>query len=342
MDRMVTVSGQDGAFPVAPGTSVLEAALRANRWLPHACSQGTCGTCKIRVLSGEVDHGAADETILSADERSSGLALACQSKPHGDLAIAPVNDADPGRPMHPLRDYTGTVRELSDIARQTRRLVVELDEPMEFDAGQYAELIVPGSGVARQYSMANPPSEQRLLEFHVRNTAGGLATEGWIFDSLAVGDRIDLRGPLGQFGVVEAREEPAILIGGGTGLAPLKSIVRHALDHDLLPAIHLYHGGRREADLYDVECFRAMEATDSRFHYHPVLSEENWDGATGMVTDAVLGDFASCRGHSAYLCGPPAMVVASVKALKRRRMSPRLIFKEEFTVNAPRPAAEAV
>ena len=107
MDRMVTVSGQDGAFPVAPGTSVLEAALRANRWLPHACSQGTCGTCKIRVLSGEVDHGAAEETILSADERSSGLALACQSKPHGDLTIAPVNDADPGRPMHPLRDYIG-------------------------------------------------------------------------------------------------------------------------------------------------------------------------------------------------------------------------------------------
>jgi phenol hydroxylase P5 protein len=210
MDRMVTVSGHDGAFPVAADTSVLEAALRANRWLPHACSQGTCGTCKIRVLCGAVDHGAADEAVLTADERSSGLALACQSQPHGDLTIAPVNDAGPSRPMHALRDYAGTVRELSDIARQTRRLVVELDEPMEFDAGQYAELMVPESGVARQYSMANPPSEGRMLEFHVRNTEGGLATEGWIFDTLGVGDRIDLRGPLGQFGVTEPREEPAI------------------------------------------------------------------------------------------------------------------------------------
>lgn len=220
-------------------------------------------------------------------------------------------------------DYNGIVWELSDIARQTRRLLVELDEPMEFDAGRYAELIVPGSGVARQYSMANPPSEGRMLEFHVRNTAGGLATEGWIFDTLRVGDRIDLRGPLGQFGVTEPRKEPAILIGGGTGLAPLKSIVRHALDGDLLPDIHLYHGGRREADLYDVEHFRAVAAADSRFHYHPVLSEESWNGATG-------------------LCGPPAMVVAAVKALKRRRMSPRLIFKEEFTVSAPRQVVEAV
>ncbi|GCE37389.1 probable phenol hydrolase [Rhodococcus wratislaviensis] len=342
MDRTVTVSGHDDAFPVAAGNSVLEAALRANHWLPHACSQGTCGTCKIRVLCGEVDHGAADETILTADDRASGLALACQAKPRGDLTIAPVNDADSGRPMHPLRDYRGTVRELSDIARQTRRLVVELDQPMEFDAGQYTELIVPGSGVARQYSMANPPSEQRLLEFHIRQTEGGLATSGWIFDTLAVEDRIELRGPLGQFGIVEPQPEPAILIGGGTGLAPLKSIVRHALDTDLLPSIHLYHGGRREADLYDVEHFRAIEAADPRFHYHPVLSEEGWSGATGMVTDAVLNDFASCRGHSAYLCGPPAMVAAAVKALKRRRMSPRLIFKEEFSASTPRAQAAAV
>lgn len=341
MDRMVTVSGRDAMFPVAPGTSVLEAALRANHWLPHSCSQGTCGTCKIRVLCGEVDHGDADESILTTDERSSGLALACQASPRADLTISPVNDVDPGRTMHALRDFRGTVRELSDVARQTRKLVVELDEPMEFDAGQYAELIVPGTSVARQYSMANSPSEQRLLEFHVRCTEGGRATAGWIFDTLAVGDRIDLRGPLGQFGIVEAQAEPAILVGGGTGLAPLKSIVRHALDGDLLPSIHLYHGGRRAIDLYDVEYFRAIEAADARFHYHPVLSEESWDGATGMVTDAVLRDFASCRGHSAYLCGPPAMVVAAVKALKRRRMSPRLIFKEEFTVCAP-PSAAAV
>jgi len=332
VDRLVTVAGQEGTFPVAPDRSVLEAALRANRWLPHACSQGTCGTCKIRVLCGEVDHGPADETILSACERDSGIALACQSKPLCDLTISPLNDAGSDRPMRPLRDYAGTVRELADIARGTRRLVIELDEPMEFDAGQYAELIVPSCGVARQYSMANPPSESRMLEFHVRLTEGGIATEGWIFNSLTVGDPVFLRGPLGQFGLVEAHPEPAILIGGGTGLAPLKSIVRHALDNDLLPAVRLYHGGRRSVDLYDVEYFRALEVSDPRFSYRPVLSEETWSGAMGMVTDAVVDDYPSCRGYRAYLCGPPAMVTAAVKALKRRRMAPKAIAKEEFTV----------
>ncbi|WP_280180250.1 NADH:ubiquinone reductase (Na(+)-transporting) subunit F [Nocardia farcinica] len=335
MTHTVTVAGQEQPFPAPADRPILESALRENRWLPHACSQGTCGTCKIRVLAGEVEHGQPDEAVLSADERAAGLALACQAAPRTDVTVAPVADVGPEGPRHPLRDHSGTVVELADIARHTRRLVVELDEPMEFSAGQYAELIVPGAGIGRQYSMANPPSEARTLEFHVKWVEGGLATDGWIFAGLRPGDRIELRGPLGQFAMLRAQEEPAILIGGGTGLAPLKAIVRHALANDLVPSLDLYHGGRTRADLYDVEFFRALAAADPRLRYHPVLSEETWDGPTGLVTDVVLADFASCKGRSAYLCGPPAMVTAAVKALKRRRMAPRLIFKEEFTVAAP-------
>lgn len=295
MDRTVTVAGRDTTFPISGDQSVLEAALRANQCLPQSCSQGTCGTCKFRVLCGEVDHGNSDAAILPETERGSGLALACQSQPRGDVTVSPLDESAPDGPMHALRDHRGTVTELVDIVRGTQRLVVEFDDPMEFSAGQYAELLVPGSGVARQYSMADPPAESRRLKFHVRLTVGGLA--------------------------------------------PLKSIVQHALDHALLPSIHLYHGGRREVDLYDVEYFRALAAADPRLHYHPVLSEEDWDGATGMVTDAVAEDFASCKGYRAYLCGPPAMVAAAVKALKRRRMAPRLILREEFTAAHHEPVA---
>lgn len=337
MTHSVLISGQDIPFIAPSDRSVLESALRENRWLPHACSQGNCGACKIQVLSGQVEHGQPPGTVLTEEERSSGFVLACQARPRTDLVVAPVGEAQPDRPLHPLRDYQATVLDLVDIADRTRRLVVELDEPMEFEAGQYAELLVPGSGVARQYSMANPPCERRRLEFHVKHVDDGIATEAWIFGSLRVGDRIELRGPLGQFGVVAAQDEPAILVGGGTGLAPLKSIALHALANDLIPRVHLYHGGRRRSDLYDVEFFQELAAADDRFQYHPVLSEEQWDGASGMVTDTVLDHFDTCRGHSAYLCGPPAMVTAAVKALKRRRMAPRLIFREEFTASAPIP-----
>lgn len=312
--------------------SILEACLRDDIWLPHSCTQGTCGSCKMKVLDGEVDHKDSSEYTLTTEERAAGIALGCQATPRSPLVLDPVEQFDPddGVPRHQLRDHVGTVVELDDIARDVRRLVVQVDEPMEFNPGQYAEIPVPGSDVARQYSMANPPSETSRMEFHVRRTVGGIATDGWMFRSLGLGDRIELKGPLGDFGMPVAQEEPAILIGGGTGLAPLKSIVRHALTHDLAPRLHLYHGGRTERDLYDVEFFRELERADDRFTYRPCLSEQDWEGATGMVTDVVLEDFPSCRGFSAYLCGPPAMIEAGVRALKRRRMAPRRIHREEF------------
>jgi hypothetical protein len=159
--------------------------------------------------------------------------------------VEPVKKVeDDGVARHPLRDFTGTVAVLEDVAGETRRLVVELDEPMEFDAGQYAEISVPGTTVARQYPMASPPSQTRRLEFHIRRTPGGIATDGWVFASLTEGDRVEPKGPLGEFGLNVAQHEPAIPIGGGTGLAPLKSIVQHALAVDLAPRLYLYHGGR--------------------------------------------------------------------------------------------------
>lgn len=331
----LTIDGTDTSLSVEPGQSMLDAALRAAAWIPHSCTQGTCGTCKVRVLCGAVDHRDSPDYTLTADERCGGLALACRATPTQDVRIQPVGAVDDGVPRHPLRDYTATVIALEDIARDIRRLVVEPDTPMAFNAGQYAELIVPGHGVARQYSMANPPDGPRVLEFHVKRTPGGVATEGWIFAGLAVGDPVALRGPLGQFHLVHPQPEPAILIGGGTGLAPLVSIARHALSHNLVPEVFLYHGGRREEDLYDVEVFRELERVDGRFHYRPALSEQEWSGATGMVTDVVVEDFLSCKGMSAYLCGPPAMVAAAQKALKRRRMPPRQIRREEFTPAPP-------
>lgn len=326
---------------VAPDQTILDAALRANAWIPHSCTQGTCGSCKLSVVCGRVDHRDSPEYTLTAEERERGMALACMATPCGEVTVEPIGAVDESIPRHPLRDHCGTVAEITEIADHTRRLVIDLDDDMAFNAGQYCELIVPstdttpGTVVTRQYSMANPPSEARRLEFHIKLTPGGAATERWIFSTLAVGDRLRLRGPLGQFHLVAEQTGPGILIGGGTGLAPLCSIASHALEHNLIPEIHLYHGGRRRADLYDVERFTTLAATDSRFHYHPVLSEQEWDGATGLVTDAVLADFSSCKGMSGFLCGPPPMVQAGVKALKRRRMAPRMIFREEFTPAIP-------
>lgn len=312
--------------------NILDAFLRANTWLPHGCSQGTCGSCKMQVLEGELDHRGSSEFILTRQERAEGIALACQATPCSDLLIEPLADvADDGIVRHPLRDVMGTVSNLENIARETRRLVIDLDEPLPFNPGQYVELLVPETDIRREYSMANAPSHTAQIELHIRRTEGGAATDGWIFAHMAIGHRVEVRGPMGVFGIGKPQQEPAILVAGGTGLAPMKSIVHAVLAEDLVPELWLYHGGRTDNDLYDVEHFRDLDARHEHFHYRPVLSEQHWDGATGMVTDAVLADFPTCKGLAGYLCGPPAMVEAGSKVFKRRRMAPRLIHKEEFT-----------
>ena len=334
MGHRVTL-GEGPAFDVAEGQTILDAALRSNRWIPHNCSQGTCGTCRFKVVDGEIDHRDSAEDLLSPADRSEGFALACRASPTSNLRGELLGDAVPTAPRHRLRDITGSVVVREIVARETIRLVIDLDTPLDFDAGQYVELCIPHSPLRRAYSIASPPSQNSSIELHIRLTPGGLATAGWVFASLAVGERVTMQGPLGSFSLVEPEEGPVVLVAGGTGLAPLKAILLHVLENGLAPEIHLYHGGRREEDLYDGEVFRSL--ADAGVRYTPVLSEQTWDGACGLVTDAVESDFSSCRGMSAYICGPAPMITAAVRTFKKRRMRPSRIFREEFTP-APLPA----
>jgi NAD(P)H-flavin reductase/ferredoxin len=319
-----------------PDQPLLDSLLRNEIWIPNSCNQGTCGTCKVRVLHGQVDHRRSPLNTLSAAERDDGLALACQAAPCSDVEIRPVGESGADGPRHRLQDFTGTVTSLADIAEDTRRLLVSLDKPMEFSAGQYMEMTVPHTGAKRQYSMASTPDRPTELEFHIRRIPEGQATDQWIFATLREGDRIELSGPYGDFTYADDDGAPLILVGGGTGLAPLMSILGHALSLNPDREIHLYQGARTTADLYDADKLRRYAATFVNVHYVPALNMEDWDGRTGHVTDVMLEDFDSCKDYSGYLCGPPVMVEAGMKAFKRRRMAPRRIYREKFT-----PAAEA-
>ncbi len=325
-----TVSVSADRVECRPDQPLLDAFLRGSVWMPNSCNQGTCGTCKLRVVSGEVDHGLSPEHTLTRAEREQGFALACQATPCSDTVVERLDTAPAGT-VHALRDVVGTVSAIEDVARDTRRVLVTLDSPLEFSAGQYVELRVPGTDHRRQYSMANTPGESKQLEFHIRRQPGGVATDGWVFGTLSVGERVEMAGPLGDFRLDPEDEGPMILLGGGTGLAPLKSMVRQALTSAPDRAIHLYHGVREESDLYDVDLFQEWERAHPGFRYVPCLSDQSWSGRSGYVTDAFVEDFDTCRGYSGYLCGPPAMVDAGVKAFKRRRMAPRRIFREKFT-----------
>ncbi|MBB3050608.1 CDP-4-dehydro-6-deoxyglucose reductase/3-phenylpropionate/trans-cinnamate dioxygenase ferredoxin reductase subunit/phenol hydroxylase P5 protein [Prauserella isguenensis] len=332
MTFAVTVGGN--SVECGEDQALLDACLRAGVWMPNSCNQGTCGTCKLHVVAGEVDHGSSPVETLSDEERCAGMALACQARPRGDVELRPQGTSA-ARTANPLRDMVGTVREVSDIARDTRRILLGLNEPLTFDAGQYVELVVPGSGERRQYSLANTADEDKVLELHVKLVPDGVATHGWLFDGLAEGDEVDISGPLGDFHLPPESEDdggPMVLIGGGTGLAPLIGIVRTALRRHPAREVVLYHGVRGEEELYDGDRLTELAEQHPNFRFVPVLSHEPADGyREGFPTDAFVEDVSTARGWTGWLCGPPAMVEAGVKAFKRRRMAPRNIHREKFT-----------
>ncbi|MGW5523445.1 2Fe-2S iron-sulfur cluster-binding protein [Gordonia sp. NPDC003950] len=316
--------------------TLLDAFLRNGVYLPNSCNQGTCGTCKVRLCTGSVDTPDIPDTVLGADDRAAGHVLACQSRPRSAARIV-VDTASVSGPAHRLRDVDGTVTALRRVAEDTVAMHLELDEPLEFSAGQYVEVEIPGTGHRRQYSMANTPSENSTLEFHIRRVPGGAATDNWIFAELAVDHRVRVRGPWGDFVHDDATDAPLVLVAGGTGLAPLKAIARQALTINPDHEIHVYHGVRHQGDLYDLDFWAELTRNHPHVRFTPCLSREEWDGRRGYVGDALLEDFASLRGYVGYLCGPPAMVDATVKACKRRRMAGRNINRERYSAAATTP-----
>ncbi|WP_377639338.1 NADH:ubiquinone reductase (Na(+)-transporting) subunit F [Oryzobacter terrae] len=324
--------------------TILDACLRSGVWLPHSCTHGTCATCKAEVLDGEVDHGAASSFALMDYERDEGRLLPCVACPRSDVVIEADIDVDDSAEVFPVEDFTGTVVVLEEIALQTRRLVIELDRDIGFNAGQYLKFQVPARdglpAVDRTWSIASPPTETRRLEFHVRNVEGGRGTDGWVFGGLMPGDTVSVSGPYGRFVLRTDDDRHAILIGGGTGLAPLTSMLRHALENDAYGGhLTLYQGGRSREWLYDVEYFRSLAAQyPDRFTYRPCLSEETADDCGleaegfgfGLVTDVIAADHATLTGCTGYLCGPPPMVDAALRTLMGKRLFPRDIHREDF------------
>lgn len=238
---------------------ILDACLREGIWLPHACTHGTCGTCKTRVLEGAVEHGESSMFALMDFEREEA-ALLCTASPRSDVVVEGDVELEPGVDIHPVRDFVGRVTEVTELAPDVRRVSVALEEDLRFNPGQYVLLRLPGGDERRSYSLANPPSEPRRLELHIKRAPGGRCTDGWIFSTLAVEDRVELCGPYGRFSLRPARAEPMLMLAGGTGLAPLKGIIRHVLESGLDRRMVLYHGVGTRADLYDRDYFEGLAA----------------------------------------------------------------------------------
>jgi ferredoxin-NAD(P)+ reductase (naphthalene dioxygenase ferredoxin-specific) len=306
---MARIKLADWPTPIEVGRgTILETALAAGIPFPHGCMSGECGTCKCRLAAGAVSHDGYSPDALSESERRDGIILACRARPRGDIEL---EWATPRRTavQLPVRRVRARVVHKSAAARDVIRLRLEVVAgPLAFAAGQFARLEV-GTLPPRSYSMANRPGAA-LLEFHIRRVIGG-AVSSYIAEELRVGDQVKLEGPFGSAYWDTPRPGPLLLIAGGTGLAPLKSVLTEALDAGQAP-IHVYHGVRDEQDLYDSEELSRL-AAQKHIRYTAVLSAPMAATArrTGMVHSAVAGDFTNLAGFRVFTAGPPPMVEAT-------------------------------
>lgn len=330
------------SLEAAPGQTILEAALAAGVAYPHGCRSGRCGSCKSRLIEGATDLLPHSRFALTETEKSEGLILACRALPLTDAAVAWLG-IDESEPPRPSRFMTGVVSRLEDLTHDIKLVGIAPDHGAspDFAAGQYAQVSFNGVP-ARSYSMAGRPGADSL-EFHVRRVPGG-ATSQHVHGVLSLGDKVVLELPLGSSALRQHHSGPILCLAGGSGLAPIKSIVETALAHGMKQAIHVYFGVRAERDLYLVEHFRALARQYANLTFTPVLSEEpSVQHRSGYVTQVVEEDLADLNGLKAYVAGPPQMVDAAMAAtfargLQRADMHADVFFTPEEPLSQVRPS----
>ncbi len=299
------------AFPIEDNETILEAALKNGFVLPYSCRDGVCGACKGKVLQGNVDFGKHQEDTLTEAEKSVGMALFCCAKPLSDLTIecrevSAIKDI-------PIKTLPCRVQKMAKPAPDVMVLSLKLpaNERLQFMAGQYIDILLKDQK-PRSFSLANAPHDDELLELHIRNIAGGAFTQQ-VFNEMKERDLLRFKGPLGTFFLREDTDKPIILVASGTGFAPVKAIIEHALHIGVKRPMHFYWGGRKLADLYMMEKAKEWELRGIKFT--PVLSEalpeDSWKGRTGFVHLAVMEDYRDLSGYEVYVCGAPVVVEAA-------------------------------
>lgn len=312
-----------------PGETILDAVLRAGIAFPYSCQAGNCGSCKCEYLSGDIFELEHSEHALRAEERERNVILACRSQVWGDTAVRRIETEE--LVLHPSKVMHCRVVGLASLTHDIRevRLSVESGGPYTFSAGQYAQVEF-SPGWARHYSMANTPDEPELV-FQVRHIPGG-RTSSFVVEQLRLGAGVKVSGPLGVSYLRDKHVGPTLLIAGGSGLAPIESILRTALARGRTDKVTLYFGARAERDVYHESLLDRLAAQHPNFTYTVVLSEERGGQRryAGLVHEAVAADISDISGYKAYLAGPPPMVEAATQVLVDKGMPQRNIHADAF------------
>ncbi|MCH9782097.1 CDP-6-deoxy-delta-3,4-glucoseen reductase [Methylophilaceae bacterium] len=337
MVHKVYIHPENISFEIKPSQTVLEAAIAAGINIPFGCRNGGCGSCKGKVISGEVFCEEYQQSAMTHEEKTNGSTLCCQcyvsSDVHLEIKLNKAND-----PMHESKITPVRVESLTKLNHDVMKMLLKLpgNNTLKFTAGQYLEFIM-ADGSRRAFSIASAPY-QELIELHLRLIDGGKFTK-FVFEEMQEKSIHRIEAPIGQFYLRES-EKPIIFISGGTGFAPIKSVIEDMIHHNNKRTIYLYQGVRSQKDLYMDDLCLTWQKEHENIHYIPVFSEpeknDNQDIRTGFVHQAVVDDFESFEGYQAYSCGAPVVVQTAFKALVEKGLYEEEFFADAFTFAPPK------
>lgn len=328
-ERKIIINNEK-VIPVNSDNTLLNFLSDNKIFIPSACGgKATCGHCKVKVTSGGGNTLPTEDIFLNKKEKEDGVRLACQVKVKEDIEIELPSD------LLSVQEYKTKLVELTDLTHDIKLLRLQLISPetIDFLPGQYAQIKVPGIEVFRAYSIASKPSDRNILEFIIRLVPGGTATT-YVHKALEVGDSVTVTGPYGHFYLREDSDREIVCIAGGSGKAPIRSIIYHLMEQGMHRKITYFFGARTKKDLYYTEELMEISKKFPNFTYVPALSdpqpEDNWTGETGLITNVVDSHYETLEHAEAYLCGSPGMIDACDVVLAKNGMKKENILYDKF------------
>lgn len=329
----ITLEPSGKTMTIKEGQTILDAAIRNGIQVAYGCRHGSCSACKCQVLDGDYEMmDRVSEYSLMSFERDEGYVLMCSTLAEGDLVIE-LEEEESDVPFFPVYDFDAEVVENQPCTHDIHRIKLKLQQPLDipYAAGQFFEFDVPSLDETRAYSVANKYQEANIVEFHVKRIKDGKGSN-YMCD-VAVGDRLTGSGPYGKMQLRD-RNKNLIFVAGGSGMAPIKSLLEELFSGDFKKEAWFFYGARTEKDLYMVNEWLDLAKRYPNFHYIPALSDpdsaSNWTGEVGYIADVISRNVENMKGMDAFLCGPPIMIETACEALSKGGVKGSDIFYDEF------------
>ena len=333
MTYHVLVQPSGHSFEIEENELILDAALRQGVSFPYGCRSGSCGTCLGKVISGEIEYPEGLPLTIMEHEHKQGKAVFCVSIAKSDLTLE-VKEVCSSEDIQ-IKTLPARVASLRKLSDDVMEMTLKLPETerLAFKAGQYIEIILRDKS-RRAFSIANTPSNDEVLELHLRHVEGGKFTE-YVFNEMKEKAILRLEGPFGSFYIRENSNRPLLLIAGGTGFAPIKAMLEKLIEEADTRPVYLYWGVREKSDLYRNDLAEKWAFQYKHINYIPVLSglkedDIDWQGRTGFVHKAVIEDFTDLSGFDVYMAGPPVMIDAAKTSFAQQGLPEDQLFFDSF------------